>query len=85
MGWVDDLHGQLVALDTAPLIYYLEADPVYLPRVSRFFAAIADGSFGVVTSTVTLAEVLTKPLREGRFDLAQEYRDLLLSAAGIVV
>ena len=27
MEWVDDWHGQIVGLDTAPLIYYLEEPP----------------------------------------------------------
>ena len=41
MGWVDDWHGQLVGLDTAPLIYYLEEHPTYLPLVDPFFDALA--------------------------------------------
>ena len=35
MGWVDDLLGQLVGLDTAPLIYYLETHPTYQPLKAR--------------------------------------------------
>lgn len=83
MEWVDELHGRLVALDTSPLIYYLEEDPVYLAAVAPLFSAIADGKLRAVTSTVTLVEVLTKPLREGQFEIAHRYRYLLLSRAGI--
>ncbi|PZS05426.1 MAG: PIN domain nuclease [Chloroflexi bacterium] len=85
MGWVDRLHGHLVGLDTAPLIYYLEEEPAYVPLVAPFFSAITDGNLRAVTSTVTLVEALTKPLREGHFDIAKRYRDLLLSRAGIVL
>ena len=29
MGWVEDLHAKTVALDTAPLIFYIEDHPTY--------------------------------------------------------
>src|SRR2546423_772839 len=61
VGWVDDWHGQIVGLDTAPLIYYLEEHPTYLPLVDPFFDALARGDLHAVTSTVTLIEVLTQP------------------------
>lgn len=85
MGWVDELHGQVVALDTAPLIYYIEEHPSYLPIVEPFFEALADGAFAAVTSTITLAEVLTQPLRQGDTQLAALYRELLLAAEGLMV
>ena len=85
MGWVDDLHGQLVALDTAPLIYYIEEHPTYLPLVGPFFDALADGALSVVTSTITLIEVLTQPLRQGDAQLEARYRELLLPAEGLTV
>lgn len=37
MGWIDDLQGQLIALDTAPLIYFIEEHPTYCPVVEPFF------------------------------------------------
>jgi predicted nucleic acid-binding protein len=39
------------------------------------------GEFTVVTSMVTLLEVLVHPFRGGDADLAQQYRDILLHAA----
>lgn len=30
MEWIDSLKGELVGLDTAPLIYYIEEHPAYL-------------------------------------------------------
>ena len=83
MEWVDDWHGQIVGLDTAPLIYYLEEHPTYLPLVDPFFDALARGDLYAVTSTVTLIEVLTQPLRHGDAALAAQYRSLLLNNRGI--
>lgn len=61
MEWVEDLHGQIVGLDTAPLIYYLEEHPGYPTRVDPFFAALARGRLEVVTSTGALVEPPTLP------------------------
>jgi len=38
------------------------------------------GDFSVVTSTVTLLEVLVHPLRNNNRELAAEYRDILLNS-----
>jgi predicted nucleic acid-binding protein len=70
-------------LDTAPLIYYLEEHPTYLPLVDPFFDALARGDLYAVTSTVTLIEVLTQPLRHGDATLAAQYRSLLVNNQGI--
>ncbi|OQY52343.1 MAG: PIN domain nuclease [Candidatus Parabeggiatoa sp. nov. 2] len=83
MGWVDALQGQVIALDTAPLIYFLEEHPTYLPIIDPFFKKLDKGSIRVVTSVITLSEVLVKPLREGDTQLAQQYRDILLNIEGL--
>ena len=78
MGWIDLLRGKVVGFDTMPLIYYMEEHPVYLDMVDPFFDAIENGEFTVITSTLTLLEVLVHPIRNGDTKLAQKYRDLLL-------
>jgi hypothetical protein len=37
MGWITSLLGTTVGLDTAPLIYYIEKNPKYLPVLAPFF------------------------------------------------
>lgn len=83
MGWLDDLIGQTVGLDTAPLIYFIEANPAYLPIIEPFFEAIDNEEIAVVTSTITLLEVLVNPLRQKKVDLVKSYRDILLNAGGL--
>jgi len=78
--WVESLHGQVVGLDTAPLVYFIEENPTYLDMVQPFFAAMDRGEFQVVTSVVTLLEVLIHPLRLRDSRLAEQYRDILLGA-----
>ena len=79
MEWLRQLRGQTVGLDTAPLIYFIEQHPDYLERVRAFFTAMDAGEFQVVTSTLTLTEVLVHPVRLSHADLAETYRDILLN------
>jgi predicted nucleic acid-binding protein len=83
MGWIDALSGKVVGLDTMPLIYFIEENPAYLDTVCPFFEAMDRGDFSVVTSVVTLLEVLVHPFRHGDTVLAQQYRDILLNAKGL--
>jgi len=78
--WINALQGKTVGLDTAPLIYFIEENPAYIEVVRPFFEAMDRGSFLVVTSTVTLLEVLVHPLRSTNKKLAEEYRDILLNS-----
>jgi predicted nucleic acid-binding protein len=81
MGWIDRLRGKTVGLDTAPLIYYIEVNPSYISIVDPFFDALFRGEFEVVTSTMTLAEVLVHPIRRGDRVLTATYRDILHNAS----
>jgi hypothetical protein len=83
LDWIRALHGSLVGLDTAPIIYYVEANPHYLPTIDPFFDALAQGAFETVTSMISLVESLVHPIRTGDAVLADRYRALLLNTAGI--
>ena len=80
MEWINVLRGKTVGLDTTPLIYFIEENPAYIEIVRFFFEAMDRGDFMVVTSTVTLLEVLVHPLRSNNRELATEYRDILLNS-----
>ncbi len=64
MGWIDQLRGKKIAVDTAPLIYYVEENPTFFPVVDPFFEALYLGELDVITSTVTVAEALVHPIRQ---------------------
>ncbi|MBM4039804.1 MAG: PIN domain-containing protein [Planctomycetes bacterium] len=81
MEWVRELRGSVVALDTAPLIYFMEDHPKYGGVIVPFFEALDQGEFSAVTSVLTLCEVLTQPFRKGALELAENYRRILLRAA----
>ena len=83
MEWIEALAGTIVGLDTAPLIYLIEENPIFLPFVRPFFEAVDHGEFRVVTSILTLTEVLVHPMRRGDKELADQYRRILLHASQV--
>lgn len=83
MEWIEALRGSTVGLDTGPLIYYIEEHPAFLVKIRPFFEAAERNEFRIVTSFVTLIEVLVHPIREGRPELAEEYRSILLQSPAL--
>lgn len=75
---VDALTGsRCVCVETAVFIYYLEDQGAYATLVEPLFGAVGSGRFSGISSCLTLAEALVKPLRMGRHDLAEAYRRAL--------
>lgn len=68
-------------VDTAPLIYFVEQNPVYLDRMREIIKQIDTGSVAGFTSVLTLTEVLMHPIRSHQPVLAKAYRDILLNSA----
>jgi predicted nucleic acid-binding protein len=69
--------GARVLVDSAPIIYLLEGHAQFLPTFLGLFEADAAGELQIAISTITLAEVLTGPLRGGHDALAQRYERAL--------
>jgi len=69
--------GALVLVDSAPIIYTLEAHAIFAARFAPFFKRHADGEIVLAVTTVTVAEVLTGPLKAGEEALAKRYRAVL--------
>ena len=76
MNWVKRLAGRTVAVDSAPLIYFVERHPNFFASVHPFFEALDRAYFKALTSTVTITEALVHPLRHGRAALADVYREI---------
>lgn len=72
---IDDLPDRaLLLLDSAPVIYFLEDHPKLAKRFTPLFAAHDAGRVRFATTTITICEVLTGPLK-ARDDLAvRRYR-----------
>ena len=77
--WSTLPEGCTVLVDTAPWIYLLQDHPEFAPRFEKLFAAADDGRLQLALTTITLAEVLTGPLKAGQMALAKRYEKALNS------
>lgn len=69
----------VILIDTAPIIYFLERHRTLGPRFRPLFEAHAGGHLRFAVTTVTVAEVLSGPLRASDDALARRYRAILES------
>jgi predicted nucleic acid-binding protein len=74
-----------VAIDSAIFIYFIEENRAYLECVIPLFDAADAGEFDIVTSALTLLEVLAAPYRVANMSLADRYEALLTRSRGIVL
>jgi predicted nucleic acid-binding protein len=82
---LEDLQAGKVYLDTNVFIYAVEAVAEYAAAVEVLFGLIEDGTVSAVTSELTLAEALAKPLEVGRYDIAQVYEAMLTPSTWLSV
>ncbi len=66
-----------VYLDTNSFIYSIERIDPYRAVLDILWQAVSNGQFTVVTSELTLLEVLIKPLKEGDVTTATMFRTVL--------
>lgn len=71
------------AVDTAVFIYLIEEHPDFLPLVAPIFEETARGKRELVTSALTVFEVLVVPYRAGDLALAERYEALLTRSRGL--
>ena len=83
MGLIESLGPGRVALDTAVFIYFIEEHPRYLPLIAPLFNEVDVGAREIVTSALTLLEVLVVPYRAGDLPLAERYEAVLTRSRGL--
>jgi len=66
--------GSTIALDTMVFIYLFEEDKNYIDAVMTIFESVEKGKLKAITSTVTVIECLTKPLKKDDFPLVARYK-----------
>lgn len=63
-----------VFIDTAPIIYYLENNALYVEAIKGFFTKCLKENIQIVTSTITIEEYLVFPYRSGRMEFADNFK-----------
>lgn len=83
MGLIEDLGTGPIGVDTSAFIYFIEEHPKFLPVVLPLFREANEGERDIVTSALTLLEVLVVPYRAGNRSLAERYEALLTRGRGV--
>jgi predicted nucleic acid-binding protein len=76
---------KILGFDTAPFIYYIEDVAPYADLLDPVFRLLEDHALRAVTSTVTFAEILTKPFADKNFSLADEIKFTVKSFSSLSV
>mgnify|MGYP005862833909 CR=1 FL=1 len=74
-----------IMIDTAPIIYFIEENPTYGPIMESMIVAATDKERVLMTSVITLVEVLTHPLRMNKPEIAEKYRTVLVDSKNIIM
>jgi len=74
---------QTVFVDTAPIIYYIEAHPQFGPLAKEVVDSFQLGKLIAFSSVVTLVEVLPKPVESGNDELARKFSKFLKTGKNI--
>lgn len=83
MGLMADLGRGPLGVDTAIFIYFIEEHPKFLPLIEPLFRAVDEGRLEMITSSLTLLEVLVVPYRTGDHLLATRYESILVRSRGV--
>ena len=83
MGLTRQFDNKKIFLDTAPLIYYIEENPLYEAFLNDLFSSHEKKKRQFVSSVITLIEVLVLPIREGNKALSEAYEKILSNSRSI--
>ena len=64
---------RMLMLDTMVFSYHLAGHPDYTPLTSTILSAVESGAVAGLTSTITLAELLTRPAQEKDLHALRDY------------
>jgi predicted nucleic acid-binding protein len=83
LGIEADIGNRRTGIDTAIFIYFIEEHPSFIHLIEPLFVEADSGVRELVTSALTLLEVLVIPYRLGDRSLAERYEQLLTRSRGI--
>lgn len=85
MGLLTALQGDRIYLDTNIWIYALEGFPAFLQELTALFQTIDQGNLNAITSELTLAEALVKPIQNGSSTQQDTYKQLITTTSHLQV
>ena len=81
MGLLTTLQGDRIYFDVNVWIYGLEGYPDFVADLTALFQTIEQGRLTAVTSELSLAEALVKPMKDQNVEILPVDRNILIKAA----
>lgn len=75
--------GNRIYFDSNIFIYAFENSPTFQRSAQAMFQRAADGQAQIFVSELVFPEILPKPLRDGKSEIAEQYLSFLQNTAGI--
>lgn len=85
MGFLDQLRGSCIYLDSNIWIYALEPISEYSQPLTALFEATDAGSLTLVTSELSLAEILVRPIQKANVLEQEAYIEAITSTDSLIV
>jgi len=85
VGLTPGVLGSPLYLDTNVFVYALEGFERFRSILGELFREVQDGRIKAVTSELTLAEVLVKPLADGKMEVCAAYGAAIQDSEGLEV
>jgi len=74
-----------IFIDTAPVIYYIEAHPQFGPLAKEIVSSFQSRNLNAFSSVITLTEVLPKPIENGDEKLAAKFAEFLKHGKNLTI
>jgi predicted nucleic acid-binding protein len=74
-----------IFLDTAPIIYFIEAHDQFGPLVKQVVEFMNENRIQAFTSVLTLSEVLPKPVETGNDELTEKFKAYLKNGPNLTL
>jgi len=85
MGLLTALQGDRIYLDANVWIYAVESYPVFIREITALLQSIDQGNQVAITSELSLAEVLVKPLQEQNQARQEAYKRAIVNRKNVFV
>jgi len=72
-------------IDTAPLIYYLEAHRKFGPLIKEIIDQTHTQNITIYSSVITITEVLPKPIQTGNQKLLKKFLDFIVHGTEVIL
>jgi predicted nucleic acid-binding protein len=85
MGLLSAIQGDRIYLDTNVWIYAVESYPAFIQKLTDFFERVDQNQYVAITSELSLAETLVKPIKDNDQARQEAYKRAIVNRSNVSV